>query len=134
MRDFLRAIFISATAIASVAAFFPGLSYGNDILTLIIASLAFTLINFYLKPVIKLFLLPINLITLGMFRWLTAVICLFALTIIVPAIQVVSFQFAGLSQAGFALPPVHFGVLLSLITSSFLLSFTTGFITWLVKA
>lgn len=133
MKQFLRAIFVNCITLAFVAYIFKGLSYGGNLKILFLASTIFAIINFYLKPIIKLFLLPINLLSLGLLRWLTGVICLFVLTIFIPAIQVKSFQFSGLSFAGFAIPPFYFTSLFSLIMASFLISLASSFIFWLFK-
>ena len=133
MKHFLRAIFVNCSTLAFVAYIFKGLSYGDDLKVLLLASAAFALINFYLKPIIKLFLLPINLVSLGLLRWLTGVICLFILTIFIPQIQVKSFQFNGFSFAGFIIPSFYFTTLFSLIMVSFLISLTSSFIFWLFK-
>lgn len=133
MKKFIRTIFINAIVLAFTTYIFPGLTYGGDLKALTLASFGFTIINFYLKPIVKLFLLPINLLTLGMLRWLTGVICLFVLTVVLPQIQVKSFQFEGFSFGGFVLPPFFFTPLISLVLASLIISLTTSFILWLFK-
>jgi len=133
MRKFLKSIFINGITIVLVASIFRGFSYGNDVKILLFSALALTLINYFLKPIIKIFLLPINLLTLGMFRWLTGVICIFFLTIIITEIQINSFQFTGFTYWGFVIPRFYFSTLLSLITASFLISLVTSFFNWLLK-
>jgi len=133
MRFFLKSIFINLTSLALVSFLFPGLSYGGDVKILLLASLVFSVINFFIKPIIKLFLLPINLITLGMLGWLTGVLCLLILTIIVPQIELKPFQFNGANFAGFIIPSFYFTALLSLIGASFLISGIYNFLSWLTK-
>ncbi|MCG2691802.1 phage holin family protein, partial [Microgenomates group bacterium] len=69
MKDFLRQSLINSFSLYIVASIFPGLTVPQQLLNLIWAGIIFTLINRLVKPVIKLFLLPINLITLGLFGW-----------------------------------------------------------------
>jgi len=126
-------ILINAVTLALIAEIFPGLSYGQDIKILFVGGLFLTMINVFFRPIIKLLLLPINLVTLGMFRWLSNVICVFILTVFIPEIQIKSFQMAGFSASGFVVPGFYFSLLLSLITASFLLSLFSGFILWLIK-
>lgn len=133
MKKFLRTIFVNGITLAFASSIFPGLTYGHDLTALLLAALALTIINLYLRPIVKLFLLPINLLTLGMFRWLTGVICLFVLTLIIPQIQIKGFYFEGLSFADFVVPPFYFSPLFSLITGSFIISLTTSFIFELFK-
>lgn len=133
MKKFLRAIFVNLVTLAIVAAVFPGLSYGSTFKNLLFAALIFTLINLCLQPLIRLLLLPLNLLTLGMFRWLSGAICLLFLTLFLPEIKIVSFQMPGINQAGFIIPSLYFSTSLSLITVSLLLSFVSSFLAWLLK-
>lgn len=133
MKDFLKAIFVNGVTLALTTEIFPGLSYGRDLKILFFAALVFTIINLFLQPLIKLLLLPINLLTLGMFRWLTGVICLFLLTILIPEIKIQSYALVGFSQAGFVVPKFYFSLLMSLITASLLISLIASSINWLIK-
>jgi len=128
MKKFLRKILINIFSIWVVAAVFPGLTYQSNIKTLLIAALVFTVINTWVKPVIKLLLLPVNLITMGTLSWLNSVLCLLLLTIIIPQIEIQSFKFLGLTASGFVVPAFTFTVLYSLICASLLLWLITSFI------
>ncbi len=131
MKKLLRSIFNNLVSLSFSAYIFPGLTYNSNLEALILASCIFTLINHYFKPIIKLFLLPINLLTLGMLRWVSGVICLFLLTIIIPKIQIQAFDFHGFSFDGFILPPFFFTPFLSLIAASLFISLISSFISWL---
>lgn len=133
MKEIFRAVLINGITLALTAEIFPGLTYGRDLKILFFASLAFTVINLFLQPFIKLLLLPINLLTLGMFRWLTGVICLFLLTVFIPEIKIQAFTMMGISQGGFAVPRFHFSLLLSLIAASLLMSLISTSVNWLIK-
>ena len=129
----MRLIGINMVSLAFIASVFPGLSYEGGLKTLFFAGASLTVINLCLQPIIKLLLLPINLLTLGMFRWLTDVLCLFTLTLFLPEVRIKSFTMEGLASGGFSVPTFHFSLLLSLITLSFLISCTTIFINWLIR-
>jgi len=133
MKKPLRTIFVNVVSLSFVAYFFPGFSFDSNFFILFFAAFVFTVINSYIKPIIKLFFLPVNLLTLGMFRWIVGVICLFLLTVIVPEFNIRSFYFEGFSYEGFIIPAFHFSIILSLILSSFFISLTSSFIYWLLK-
>jgi putative membrane protein len=59
----------AATAItfAVVAYLLPQISFGDDITTLIVISVIAGLLNAFVKPLIKLFTLPLTVMTLGLF-------------------------------------------------------------------
>ena len=133
MKKLLRTIFVNAVSLAFVAYFFPGFNFDSNFLILFFAAFVFTAINSYIKPIIKLFFLPVNLLTLGMFRWIAGVVCLFLLTVIVSEFNIRSFYFEGFNFEGFIVPAFQFSIIFSLILSSFFISLTTSFIYWLLK-
>lgn len=59
----------AATAItfAVVAYLLPAISYGGEITTLIVVSVIAGLLNAFVKPILKIFTLPLTMATLGLF-------------------------------------------------------------------
>lgn len=70
----------------------------------LIASLIFLLFNLLVTPLIKLLLLPINLLTLGLFRWITQVLVIYLFDILYTGITISSYYFAGFTSSILALP------------------------------
>ncbi len=71
MRGIITKVAINAVAIWIATLVVPqvdvgGSSLGNRILTLLIVGALFGLINTFIKPVVKLFTLPLYLLTLGL--------------------------------------------------------------------
>jgi len=124
MKDFLRQSLINSFSLYLVSSVFPGLTVPRMVFNLIWAGIIFTLINRLVKPVIKLFLLPINLITLGLFGWLANVLVLLIATRLVASLTVVGFVSQPFSYSGFSVPGLTFTPVIALIIASFLLSLT----------
>ena len=122
MKKFLKNSLLNSFSLYFVASINPGLIIPSDIYLLIWAGMIFTLINFFVKPIIKLFLLPINLLSLGLFSWIANVLILVVLTQINPAIKIVSFTAKAYSQSGFLIPALSVNLVFSYILTSFLLS------------
>jgi len=110
-----------------------GLSHQGGYQTILLAGLALTVVNLLVKPLIKLVFLPINLITLGAFRWLINVIALYLVTLVVPQLQINSFFFSGFSYQGFVIPAFQLGIFWVYVVTSFLISLVTSFLHWLTK-
>lgn len=132
MRGFLKNTLLNAISLSTVALIYTSLIVPQNIPGILWAGAIFTLINYLVKPLIKLFLLPINLITLGLFRWLANVIILFILTKVLPTVQVISYDFIGFNYQGFTVPAVNLSLAVSLILVSFLLSFVFNLLSWLL--
>ena len=74
-----------------------GLSYGSDWWVLLIAGLVFTLVNFFLKPVLTILSVPFIIVTLGVFYLLINVFMLYLTHWIVPQFTIASFWWAVLA-------------------------------------
>jgi putative membrane protein len=133
MKVFLRHILINLLVIYLVDIAYPGFSINHNTKTLLSAAVIWLLLNKIVKPVIKLLLLPINLITLNLFSWVISIITLFLLQMIVGGIQIISYDFPGYAYQGFAIPPAYINVFFSyLITSTALNTFHSA-ILWLIR-
>jgi len=74
-----------------------GLSYGSDWWALLVAGLVFTLVNFFLKPVLTILSIPFIIVTLGIFYLLINVFMLYLTRWIVPAFTIATFWWAVLA-------------------------------------
>jgi len=133
IKKYLRLFLINLVSLWLISQALAGVSFGNKIETLVYAALALTLINLVVKPLIKVLLLPINLLTLGAFRWLVNVIALYLVTLIIPQFKVASFVFPGFSYQGFVIPSFYLGTFWVFVIASFLISLITSFLLWLIK-
>jgi len=131
MKPFLRSFIYHAFALLLITELIPGVSAQEGFKTIGIAALTLAIFNLLVRPIINLLLLPINLLTLGMFRWVVNVIILYILTIIVPEFKIGSFQFTGLHYNGLFLPPATVTSFWNTVLVSFFLSFILSFLYWL---
>lgn len=75
-----------------------GLSYGSDWWALLIAGLVFTLVNFFLKPVLAVLSIPFIIVTFGVFYLLINVLMLYLTHWIVPQFTIATFWWALLAS------------------------------------
>jgi uncharacterized membrane protein YvlD (DUF360 family) len=74
-------------------------------------------------------LLPLNLVTLGLFRWVSNVLILVIITKIAPEIQIVSFTTSAVNTSGFAIPALSVNLMFSFIVGSLLIGFVFELLT-----
>lgn len=110
-----------------------GMNFGKGTETLILSGVAITIVSLLAKPIINILLLPINLVTFGLFRWVASSVILYLTSLIVPAFKILFFDFSGFSSKWIDIPNIHFEGIMAYIAFSFILSFLTSFIYWLVK-
>lgn len=133
MKKILRSLVINLAALTLVSQAITGFKISGGYQGLLLTAAILVGINLAIKPLIKLLLLPINLITLGAFRWVANVFSLYLTTLLVPYLEIFSFTFPGFSYQGFVIPTVYLAKIWVLIISSFLISLLTTFLFWLFK-
>ena len=122
MRAILKQTLINSFSLFFLAAVYPGLKIPVDILGLLWTGLVLTLLNYLAKPLIKLILLPLNLLTLGLLSWLSQVLVLVIAVRLVPDLQVLTFVAPAWQQSGFSVPAMVISLWISFIFASLGLS------------
>lgn len=133
MKRILRHFVIDTFCLYLVTQIAGGIKLGNGFSTLIMAGAAITVVSLIAKPVINILLLPLNLITFGLFRWVASSIVLYLTTLIVPAFKIISFNFPGLMSKWIDIPKLSFDGIMAYVGFSFLFSLTASIIYWLIK-
>lgn len=133
MKRLLRSCLVNFGALWLTSQLIPSLVITGGIKGWVIAVLAFMLANLLLNPLIKILLLPLNLLTLGIFAWLSNVIVLYLLVNVVPNIKLLPYAFAGASLDGFVIPAVDLTTFQVAILVSFVIGLIIHFTNWLLK-
>jgi len=133
MKKILRHYLIDTYSLWAVSNIAQGIVFGEGIKTLLIAGLFLSLTSFFAKPIINILILPINLITFGLFKWVSSAIILYIVTLLVKDFKIESFIFSGFSSKWIDIPALNFQGFLALISYSLLLSVITSFFYWLLK-
>ena len=133
MKSLLRSILINLLVIYLCSILYPGFVVKNDFKVLLSAAVVWFFLNKIVKPIIKLLLLPINLITLNLFSWAINMITLFILQNLVGDINILSYQFPGVNYQGFIVPPIFINIFFSYLITSTLLNLLANFVKWLIS-
>lgn len=133
MRGIVKHFVINIVTLYLVTQWFSGLTIANGTVGLIVAGVGLTLANFLARPIINLLLLPINLITFGLFRWVASIFTLYIVTLVVPGFAIANFHFGGLSTQWVDLPSANFAGFMALVAFSFIISLFSSLIHWVVK-
>ena len=101
--------------------------------TLILGGIVLTLLFLILKPIISIITLPLNIITLGAFSFLTNVIIFYILTVFIANISVSAFTFNGFTFAGFVIPKLYLNNFFAFVAASMMLSVIIGGLKWITE-
>ena len=73
-----------------------GITYGDEWWTLLIAAFVFTLVNFFVKPILAFLSIPFIIITLGLFYFLINILMLYVTDWIVGPFEIKTFWWGAL--------------------------------------
>ena len=134
LRLLLRSIAINIASVYLAAQVLQGvITYVGGYQTLLMAALAIALVNLFVRPIINLLLLPIHLVTLGIFRWLANLVTLYLVTRLVPNLQIHAFTFPGLDLKYLIIPSMHFTAFGAFIAATLTLTIVFHFLYWLLQ-
>jgi putative membrane protein len=92
IRRLLYSWIVNVAAIWVASVFVDGVDYSEDYWVLIVTGLVFGLVNFLVKPIIKLLALPVIVITLGIALFFINLLMLYITSWIVPGFEISSFR------------------------------------------
>lgn len=132
MKTPIKNFLISVFSIAILAHLIPGVSYQSDLKILLLAAFILSLVNFIVKPILKIIFLPINLITFGIAGWLIQVILLYLTALFVDGFTISTFVLGPTTILGISLPRIVFSGVWAYVGSAFVLNFISSFLYWIL--
>jgi len=134
IRNFLRLIAVNSLGIFLASKINSQLFiFTGDYKILIYTGLVIVFVNLLVRPIINLLLLPIHILTLGTFRWITNLIIIFLITKIVPQFSIGSFISGPLNISFIIIPPVYFSAFGAYLLASFILTLIFQLLYWLFE-
>jgi putative membrane protein len=133
VKGFLRNVIFNSFAIFLISQLIGGVKISGGLPTYIFGGIALTILLIFIKPILNILSLPLNIVTFGLFSFVTNIIIFYLLTVIVPGINITAFTFPGFSYAGFIVPNIYFNVIFAFLLVSFSQSLIVSFLTWLIK-
>lgn len=125
--------FFNALSLFLLTLAFPGVQVQGGILVFIIGGFILSLVSIFIKPIINIVSLPLNLVSLGLFSFISNGLILYGLTVIIPQISVKAFTYPGFSSAGFIIPRLHMNTLIAFIVTAGMLAVLDAFMSWITK-
>ncbi|MBI4067143.1 phage holin family protein [Candidatus Gottesmanbacteria bacterium] len=91
------------------------------------------LLHLLVRPILKLVLFPVNLLTFGVFSWIINVIILFILVKITPYISIRPWVFPGISYGSLNLSSFDFNLWQTFVVISIFIGIIVNLLSWLSK-
>lgn len=133
MKGILRNTVFNGISLFILSQTLAGVKISGGIETLVLSGFILSILFVVIKPILNLFSLPLNIVTLGLFSFFSNSILLYLLTVFVPSVSIMPFTFNGFSFAGFIIPVIHFNTVYAFVVAAALLSLIINFFHWLIK-
>ncbi len=133
MKKLLRHYIIDTVSLYLVSLTASGLIFGQGHDTLLIAGLGLMAVSIFAKPVINILLLPLNMVTFGLFRWVSSAIAIYLVELLISDFSIGVFNYSGYTSKWFDIPALSFEGFWAYIALSFLLSFYSSTMHWITK-
>ncbi|MBI5448790.1 phage holin family protein [Candidatus Gottesmanbacteria bacterium] len=126
MRYLARMLFFNMFGLWLASQILPTIRISGNWLSLVAAGAVLSILMLFVKPILRIIFLPINIITFGLLSWLVNVIVLYLLTVLVFEVTIVPWTFPGAAWSGFVIPNIKFSYTTALILSSLLVTLITN--------
>lgn len=134
IKKFLRGIVIEAWALYLANNLVLGLGFTQGIRSLLLTAVALAVAGMFIKPIINIFLLPINLVTFNFFRWASHAVMLFLVDLVLTEFSIGSFRYGGFSSDYLSLPPIFFeSGIAAYLAFSILIGLIAGIFHWIME-
>ncbi len=131
MKSILRLSIVNALSLFLLTIFLSGVRVSGGAESFILDGVVLALVYKILKPLISIITLPLNLITMGSFTFITNVLVFYIATAIASNISITAFTYPGANFAGFIIPQIHLNTLFAYFVAAFFQSLFVSFIEWL---
>lgn len=122
MKYILRVFLFNVFALWFTSQIFPPLHISGSWQVIMIAGLILSILMLIVKPLLKILFIPINIITFGLLSWLINVIVIYLLTVLVPEVEINTWNFPGISYQGFSVPGFFISYYPALIGASLIIT------------
>lgn len=131
MRFFAKKILINYLILNLLLNFYPGMIFTEGLKGLVVTALILSVINFLIKPILKIILIPFNLLTFGLSSWFLNFFSLIILVLVSPYATVTNFEIHKLDFWILHLTNFHINIILSIFLASLIIYFLEKFFTWI---
>lgn len=133
MRSIIKNYFLTTISIFTLTQLIPAFVIPGGFYSLLYSSLILWILLFFVKPVINIIALPINIITLNTFSWIIHALIFYIWTILVPAISIHSWVFTGLKIGPVTFSSINLSRWEVIILASVLSLMLIRFLGWVIK-
>jgi len=133
MKKILKFTLLFSFALPTANLIWKNLFFENIPWTIVKVAIILSVFEILLKPIIKLILIPINILTLGLFRIIIDTFGLYLAIFLLEDFQISNISNVALSLFGVSTPPLNFQNFWSFLITSVTLGIIVNFFNFILK-
>jgi len=133
MKSIIRNILLHIIALYLVVAYIPGVLFEAGWEMLIGAGVLLALLFIFIRPLLKIILLPINILTLGLASSLINVLIFYMLDRFIEPLSIKAWTFPGFEYQGLIIPKLNMSIFWTYVLVSAIISFVVNVANWLCE-
>ncbi|MCR4264465.1 MAG: phage holin family protein [Candidatus Roizmanbacteria bacterium] len=133
MKTIIRSLITTAAGLFLTSWIVPGFQIVKDPLVFGALTGALVLANWFIKPILKIVFLPLNIATFGLFTIVINALILYGISYFLSGITISDWTFSGFDYSGFHIPEISFGIIGTYLVSGFIIGIVTTVVTWLTE-
>lgn len=132
MRSIIKTLAVNTGALYLLSFLIPAITISGGMTFYLLTAAALALLNLIVKPLLNLLFLPLNILTLGMFRWVTNTIIIWLTSVFVKNFHIGVYLFPGVLYQGIALPQMVLSTFWTTVVAAFVFSLCVSLLEWVV--
>lgn len=133
MKFILKKYLLATASIYILMQFVPAVTIAGSWQTLFFASFILSIGLFVLQPIVNLFLLPLNLVTLNLSSWIVYIATFYVWTLLIPSIKIGNWHIAGFKIATITVSEFNLVKWQVTIVSAFLFIIINKVLNWVFR-
>lgn len=134
MKKIIQEIYIYSFALYVTTLLLPGIKIIGGLESIILGGIILAVAYVIVKPLLNVFTLPLNFITVSLFSFALSVGILYAITKVYTRLRITEFEFPGFNLYTIDIKPFHVSLILSYIIISVTIYLISKLLTWLFES
>lgn len=115
VKKFIKRWFRNFLGFLGLSYFYPGFQLGGGLSYFLTAGLLMTMVETFFEPLLKVLMIPLNVITFGMFSWLLTTIELLIVSLFIKFMEFIPFSFDSFIFLGIKVEAMEVNLVFSVI-------------------
>lgn len=131
MKSLIKTVIFTCLSLYLISRVFPDVQFAG-LGVLITTGIVLTLLTIIVRPFLKILMLPINIITFGLFAWVINIVVMYFAILIVPGFSIGKMTIPSIALGPLIFPAYTFSKFWSLFVVSLLVSLGNGILGWIL--